>query len=65
MEQAISVIGQAILVLAGLAVVAALVVFIFACARAVKRLARDLREPTMPYTDAEVPPAFDRPGRWT
>jgi uncharacterized YccA/Bax inhibitor family protein len=65
MDQAIGIIGQAVLILVGLAVMAALVVFIFACIRATKRLMHDLRAPNLPYTDAHVPPPFDRPGRWT
>jgi hypothetical protein len=65
MDQAIGIIGQAILILVALAVMAALVVFIFACIRATKRLMHDLREPTTPYIDAYVPPPFDHPSRWT
>jgi hypothetical protein len=60
-EQVITIIGQTVLVLAGLAVVVALVVFIFAGLRAIKRLIRDLRQPSLPYTDSYVPESFDRP----
>jgi hypothetical protein len=65
MEQAIGVIGQAVLVLVGLALVVALIIFNLAGVRAIRRLVSELRKPNLPYTDAHVPPPFDRPGRWT
>jgi hypothetical protein len=61
MDQTISIIGQTVLVLVGLALVVMLIIFILAGLRAIKRLVRDLREPLTPYTDAYIPEPFDRP----
>jgi hypothetical protein len=60
MLQALSIIGQTILILLGLGLVVVLVLFNLAGVRAIRRLVRDLREPNLPYTDAYVPPPFDR-----
>ena len=60
MDQAIGVIGQAVLVLVGLACLVALVFFILLTIRAIRRLVRELREPLLPPTDSFVPPSFDR-----
>lgn len=64
MYQAISLVGQAVLLLAGLSVAVMLVVFILACVRAMVRLARDIRaeRPSiLPETDSYAPEGFDRP----
>jgi hypothetical protein len=66
MDQAIEIIGQAVLLLAGLSVAVMLVVFILACVRAMVRLARDIRAerpPLLPETDSYLPQSFDLPGR--
>jgi hypothetical protein len=63
-DQAIGIVGQAVLLLVGLAVIAALFVFILVCIRTVVRLTRDIRaeRPSiMPETDSYVPEGFDRP----
>jgi hypothetical protein len=60
MDQAIGILGQAILVLVGLACVVMLVFLILLTIRGIRRLVRDLRTPIMPGTDAYIPPSFDR-----
>jgi hypothetical protein len=37
-----------------------LVFFILLMIRASRRIVRELRQPTMPPTDAYIPPSFDR-----
>jgi Na+-transporting methylmalonyl-CoA/oxaloacetate decarboxylase gamma subunit len=57
MDQAIGIIGQAILVLVGLACVVMLVLLILLTIRGIRRLVRELRTPIMPETDAHIPPS--------
>jgi hypothetical protein len=59
-DEAIGIIGQAVLILVGLACLAALVFFILLMIRASRRIVRELRQPTMPPTDAYIPHSFDR-----
>jgi hypothetical protein len=59
-DEAIGIIGQAVLILVGLACLAALVFFILLMIRASRRIVRELRQPTMPPTDAYILPSFDR-----
>ena len=60
MDQAVGILGQAILVLVGLACVVLLVFLILLTVRAIRRLIRELRTPTSQGTDAYIPPSFDR-----
>lgn len=60
MDQAIGILGQAILVLVGLACVVLLAFLILLTIRAIRRLIRELRTPTSQGTDAYIPPPFDR-----
>ena len=60
MDQAIGILGQAILVLVGLACVVMLVFLILLTIRGIRRLVRELRTPIMPETDAYISPPFDR-----
>jgi hypothetical protein len=59
-DQAIGILGQAILVLVGLACVVLLALLILLTIRAIRRLIRELRTPTSQGTDAYIPPSFDR-----
>jgi len=59
-DQAVGILGQAILVLVGLACVVLLVFLILLTVRAIRRLIRELRTPTSQGTDAYIPPSFDR-----
>jgi hypothetical protein len=61
MDQAIGIIGQAVLVVMGLVLLAFLLLLFLALVRAIKRLLHDLRQPLMPYTDAYIPEPFDQP----
>jgi hypothetical protein len=61
MDQAIGIIGQAVLVVMGLVLLAFLSLIFLALVRAIKRLLHDLRQPLMPYTDAYIPESFDQP----
>jgi hypothetical protein len=61
MDQAIGIIGQAVLVVMGLVLLAFLLLLLFAIIRAIKRLLRDLRQPLLPPTDAYIPEPFDQP----
>jgi Na+-transporting methylmalonyl-CoA/oxaloacetate decarboxylase gamma subunit len=63
MDQAVGILGQAILVLIGLACVVLLVFLILLMIRGIRRLIRELRTPIMPETDSYIPPSFDRSGR--
>jgi len=62
MDEAIGVLGQAILVLVGLALVAAIIFFVLVLVRAIIRILRELRphRPALPPTDAYIPQGFDR-----
>jgi Na+-transporting methylmalonyl-CoA/oxaloacetate decarboxylase gamma subunit len=61
-DQVIGILGQAILVLVGLACVVLLVFLILLTIRGIRRLVRELRTPIMPETDSYIPPSFDRSG---
>jgi hypothetical protein len=63
MNEAIGVLGQAILVLVALALVVVIVFFVLVVVRAIIRILRELRphRPVLPPTDAYVPQSFDRP----
>ena len=63
MDEAIGILGQAILILVGLTVVFFLVFAILLMTKAVRRLSRELREPTMPQSDFIYPEPFDGRGR--
>jgi len=62
MDEAVGVIGQAVLVVAGLALLAVLALFLFWSIRLATRLCRDIWPPrrNLPSTGAYVPEAFDR-----
>jgi hypothetical protein len=60
MDQAISVIGQAVLVLTGLVLMVMLVFLFLIVVRAIRRLVHELRQPLLPDADSYVPPSFDR-----
>jgi hypothetical protein len=62
MDEAIGVLGQAILVLVGLALVVAIIFFVLFLVRAIIRILRELRphRPALPPTDAYIPQGFDR-----
>jgi hypothetical protein len=60
--EAIGIIGQAVLVVMGLALLAVLVLFLLWSIRIGVRLCRDIwpPQPNQPYTDAYLPEPFDR-----
>lgn len=60
MDQAISVIGQAVLVLVGLVLLVMLVFVLLLVVRAIRRLVHELRQPLLPDTDSYIPHSFDR-----
>jgi hypothetical protein len=62
MDEAIGVLGQAILVLVGLALVVAIIFFVLVVVRAIIRILGELRphRPVLPPTDAYIPQGFDR-----
>jgi hypothetical protein len=61
-EETIGIIGQAVLVVMGLALLACIVYFLLFMTRAIVRLCWDIwpPQPNQPYTDAYIPEAFDR-----
>jgi hypothetical protein len=61
MDQVIGVIGQAILILVGLALLVVLVFFVLLVVRAILKLARELQpsRAVLPPTDAYIPQGFD------
>jgi hypothetical protein len=61
MDQAVGIIGQAILVVVGLVLLAFLLLVLLAIIRAIRRLLRDIRTPLLPESDFYVPEPFDRP----
>jgi hypothetical protein len=61
MDQAIGIIGQAVLVVMGLVLLAFLLLLLFAIIRGIKRLLHDLRQPLLPETDLYIPEPFDQP----
>jgi hypothetical protein len=62
MDEAIGVLGQAILVLVGLALVVAIIFFVLVVVRAIIRILGELRphRPALPPTDSYIPQGFDR-----
>jgi hypothetical protein len=62
-DQAIGILGQAILVLVGLACVVLLVFLILLMLRGIRRLVVELRTPTMPESDFIYPRRFDGSAR--
>jgi hypothetical protein len=62
MDQVIGVMGQAVLILVGLALLVMLVFFVLQVVRAILRLVRELRpsRAVLPPTDAYIPQGFDR-----
>jgi hypothetical protein len=62
-DQAIGILGQAILVLVGLACVVLLVFLILLTLRGIRRLVVELRTPTMPESDFIYPRRFDGSAR--
>jgi hypothetical protein len=62
-DQAIGILGQAVLILVGLALVFFLVFAILLMTKAIRRLSRELRQPVMPESDFIYPRSFDGSGR--
>ena len=62
MAEAIGIIGQAVLVVMGLVLLAVLVLFLLWSLRVGIRLCRDIwpPQPNQPYTDAYIAEPFDR-----
>jgi hypothetical protein len=60
MDQAIGILGQAVLVLTGLVLMVLLVFLFLIVVRAIRRLVHELRQPLMPDTDSYLPQSFDR-----
>jgi hypothetical protein len=58
-DQAVGIIGQAVLVVMGLVLLAFLLLLLFAIIRAIKRMLHDLRQPLLPETDAYIPEPFE------
>jgi hypothetical protein len=60
--EAIGIIGQAVLVVMGLALLAVFVLFLLWSIRAAVKLCRDIwpPQPNQPYTDSYVAEPFDR-----
>jgi hypothetical protein len=61
MDQAIGMIGQAVLVVMGLVLFAFLLLVLFALIRAMRRVLRDIRQPLLPESDFLIPEPFDQP----
>jgi hypothetical protein len=61
-DEAVGIIGQAVLVVVGLALLAVLVLFLLWSIRLGVKLCRDIwpPKPNMPYTDAYIAEPFDR-----
>jgi hypothetical protein len=57
MDQAIGILGQAVLILVGLALVFFLVFAILLMIKGIRRLTREIRQPIMPDSDFIYPPA--------
>jgi hypothetical protein len=57
MDQAIGILGQAVLTLVGLALVFFLVFAILLMIKGIRRLTREIRQPIMPDSDFIYPPA--------
>lgn len=62
MDEAIGIIGQAVLIVVGLGLLAVLVLFLLWSIRLGVKLCRDIWPPksNMPCTDAYLPEAFDK-----
>lgn len=62
MDEAIGIIGQAVLIVVGLALLVALVLFLLWSLRLAVKLCREIwpPKPNMPYTDAYIAEPFDR-----
>ena len=63
MDQAIGILGQAVLILVGLALVFFLVFAILLRIKGIRRLTRELRQPIMPDSDFIYPQPFDGSGK--
>lgn len=63
MDEVIGIIGQAVLILIGLALVFFLVFAILLMTKAIRRLSRELRQPVMPDSDFIYPRPFDGSAR--
>jgi Na+-transporting methylmalonyl-CoA/oxaloacetate decarboxylase gamma subunit len=59
--EAISIIGQAVLVVMGLVLLAFLLLLLLALIRAMRRLMREIRTPLLPESDLYIPEPFDQP----
>jgi hypothetical protein len=61
-DEAVGIIGQAVLVVMGLVLLAVLVLFLLWSIRIGVRLCRDIwpPKPSQPYTDAYIPEVLDR-----
>jgi hypothetical protein len=61
-DEAVGVIGQAVLIVVGLGLLAVLVLFLLWSIRLGVKLCRDIwpLQPNQPYTDAYIPEPFDR-----
>jgi hypothetical protein len=59
MDQAIGILGQAVLILVGLALVFFLVFAILLMIKGIRQLTRELRQPIMPDNDLIYPRPFD------
>jgi len=61
-DATIGILGQAILILVGLALVVAIIFFVLVIVRAIIRILGELRphRPALPPTDAVIPQGFDR-----
>jgi hypothetical protein len=62
MDQAIGILGQAVLILVGLALVFFLVFAILLMIKGIRRLTRELRQPIMPDSDLIYPEYRGQPG---
>jgi hypothetical protein len=63
MDQAIGILGQAVLILVGLALVFFLVFAILLMIKGIRRLTREIRQPIMPDSDFIYPQPFDGSGK--
>ena len=62
MDEAVGIIGQAVLIVVGLGLLAVLVLFLLWSIRLGVKLCRDIwpPKPNMPYTDAYIAEPFDK-----
>jgi hypothetical protein len=61
LDQAMGIIGQAVLLLTGVCLVILLVLLCLVGIKAIRRLLRELRQPLLPPVDSYVPRPFDLP----